>query len=164
MPVTLELLVSVDLPKTGHDVEDPYLTGLDFLPDGRLVAVDNRNKKCIILNERLQRPGTPYKLKYAPLCVVCVSHDAMCVTFGSGKVVCLLSVSTDNAIRLTREIRTSSKFHSICCMSPSQMVVSTYNDPRPARMLSVDGVESDFHQCVFPNETYKYVESKCTYV
>ncbi|KAH3803491.1 hypothetical protein DPMN_131752, partial [Dreissena polymorpha] len=65
-PVTLKLLVSVDLPQTGDDEREPLLSGLDFLPDGRLVAVDCMNKKCIILNERLQRLGTPYKFKYHP--------------------------------------------------------------------------------------------------
>ncbi|KAH3803710.1 hypothetical protein DPMN_131977 [Dreissena polymorpha] len=169
IPLTLELLVSVDLPKTGDDEKEPLLTGLDFLPDGRLVAVDNYNRRCIILNERLQRLGTPYKFKYNPICVVCVSHDKLCVTGGAGsivcKVVCLLSVSTHNTITLTREITTSSSFSSICCMSPSNMVASTYDDPRPARMISVDGVESDFdHSQTFSMKTYKIDESSCTYV
>ncbi|XP_052222642.1 uncharacterized protein LOC127838718 isoform X5 [Dreissena polymorpha] len=163
-PLILEQLVSVDLPKTGDDERKPLLTGLDFLPDGRLVAVDNQNKTCIILNERLQRLGTPYKFKSNPQCVVCVSHDTLGVTFGGGKAVCLLSVSTDNTIWLTRAIKTSSEFDSICCMSPSNMVVSTYNDPRPARMISVDGVETDFEHITFPVKTYKIWESKCTYV
>ncbi|KAH3797540.1 uncharacterized protein LOC127838835 [Dreissena polymorpha] len=167
-PITLKLLVSVDLQKTGDDKEKPLLSGLDFLPDGRLVAVDNRNKnkKCIILNERLERLGTPYKFKDYPYSVVCVSHDTLCVTGGgAGKVVCLLSVSTDNTITLTREINTTSLFDSICCMSPSNMVVSTYNDPRPVRMISVDGVESDFdYFLTFPMKTYKLDESACTYV
>ncbi|KAH3898288.1 uncharacterized protein LOC127864791 [Dreissena polymorpha] len=165
-PVTLELLVSVDLHKTGDYERDPFLTGLDFLPDGRLVAVDNKNKTCTILNERLQRLGTPYKFKSKPHSVACVSHDTLCVKVGGAyKAVCLLSVSTDNTITLTREINTSSKFRSICCMSPSNMVVSTYDDPRPARMISVDGVESHFdHSLAFPMKTYKVDESTCTYV
>ncbi|XP_052238937.1 uncharacterized protein LOC127850149 isoform X2 [Dreissena polymorpha] len=163
-PVTLELLVSVDLPKTGDDKEKPLLSGLDFLPDGRLVAVDNMNMKCIILNERLQRLGTPYKFKDYPHSVLCVSHDTLCVT-GGYKEVWLLSVSTDNTITLTREINTTSKFFYICCMSPSNMVVSTYDDPRPLRMISVDGVETDFdHILTFPKKTYKLNESACTYV
>ncbi|KAH3803900.1 hypothetical protein DPMN_132171 [Dreissena polymorpha] len=121
--------------------------------------------KCIILNERLQRLGTPYKFERAPLCLVCLPHDVLCVTGGGDKVVFLLSVSTDNTITLTREIKTSSLFCSICCMSPSNMVVSTYNDPRPARMISVDGVQSDFdHSLTFPMKTYKFGESTCSYV
>ncbi|KAH3870591.1 hypothetical protein DPMN_033779 [Dreissena polymorpha] len=75
--VTLELLVSVDLHKNGDDKEGLLLSGLDFLPDGRLVALDNKNKKCIILNELLQRLGTPYKFKFFPHSVVCVSHDEL---------------------------------------------------------------------------------------
>ncbi|KAH3797632.1 hypothetical protein DPMN_151216 [Dreissena polymorpha] len=123
------------------------------------------NDKCIILNEQLQRLGTPYKFKETPYCVVCVSHDTVCVTGCGYKVVCLLSVSTDNTITLTREINTTSMFISICCMSPSNMVVSTYDDPRPVRMISVDGVESDFdHSLTFPMKTYKLDESRCTYV
>ncbi|XP_052265888.1 E3 ubiquitin-protein ligase TRIM56-like isoform X3 [Dreissena polymorpha] len=164
-PLILEQLVSVDLHKTGDDEREPDLSGLDFLPDGRLVAVDNNNMKCIILNERLQRLGTPYKFEFYPQSVVCVSHDTLCVTFGGYKEVYLLSVSTDNTITLTREITTSSKFYSICCMSPSNMVVSTCDDPRPVRMISVDGVESDFdHSLTFPMKTYKLGESRCTYV
>ncbi|KAH3801479.1 hypothetical protein DPMN_155130 [Dreissena polymorpha] len=76
-PVTLELL-------TGDDEMEPFLTGLDFLSDGRLYRQYHQTK-------------------------------------------------------LNREIRTTSNLNSICCMSPSQMVVSTIDDPRPARMISVDG-------------------------
>ncbi|KAH3803620.1 hypothetical protein DPMN_131885 [Dreissena polymorpha] len=163
-PITLELLVSVDLHKTGDDEKKPFLSGLDFLPDGRLVAVDNNNMKCIILNERLERLGTPYKFNDHPQSVVCMSHDTLCVTGGGSKGVCLLSVSTDNTITLIRKIKTSSKFSSICCMSPSNMVVSTYDDPRPVRILSVDGVETEFEHVTFPVKTYTVGESTCTYV
>ncbi|KAH3810453.1 hypothetical protein DPMN_138845 [Dreissena polymorpha] len=160
----MELLLSAALPKTGDDEYEPCLSGLDFLPDGRLVAVDNHNDKCIVLNDQLQRLGKPYKFKIKPLSVLCVSHGALCVTFGSKKVVLLLSVSTDNVIKLTRKIKTSSEFDSICCMSPYHMVVSMRDDPRHVRMLSVDGVESNFDKLVFAKKTYKAHESKCTYV
>ncbi|KAH3898422.1 hypothetical protein DPMN_022652 [Dreissena polymorpha] len=65
-PVTMELLVSVELKQTGVDTE-PFLSGIDFLPDGRLVAVDNKNRKCIIMNDMLQIQGTPYALQYISL-------------------------------------------------------------------------------------------------
>ncbi|KAH3726746.1 hypothetical protein DPMN_052615 [Dreissena polymorpha] len=45
------------------------------------------------------------------------------------------------------------------------MVASAFDDPRPARNISVDGVESDFdHFLMFPMKTYKINESMCTYV
>ncbi|KAH3804483.1 hypothetical protein DPMN_132770 [Dreissena polymorpha] len=51
------------------------------------------------------------------------------------------------------------------------MVVSTYDNIRHARMISVDGVEADFQQVEFPKKTYTldcsfstYVQSKNTLV
>ncbi|XP_052219281.1 uncharacterized protein LOC127836642 isoform X1 [Dreissena polymorpha] len=161
-PLTLELLVSVDLAKTGDVEMEPRISGLDFMPDGRLVVVDNANKKCFLLNERLQKLGSPHKFINKPMGVVCLSQNELAIT--CGKDVCFLSVSTDNIIRMRRTIHTSSKFSSICCESPSKMIVSTYDDSRPARMLSVDGVESDFDYVELPYETYKVGESACTYV
>ncbi|KAH3870600.1 hypothetical protein DPMN_033788 [Dreissena polymorpha] len=72
------MLVPLDLHKTGDDEKEPYLTGLDFLPDGKLVAVDNFNNKCIILNERLQRLGTPYKFNYRPQCFILFFPNHAC--------------------------------------------------------------------------------------
>ncbi|XP_052216131.1 uncharacterized protein LOC127834375 [Dreissena polymorpha] len=162
-PVILELLVSVDLPETPDDEEEPLLSGLDFLPDGRLVAVDNKNKKMIILNERLQRVGTPYKFKTNPRDVLYLPHNELAVTRG-GNNVSFLSVISDNVTRLKREINTPFDAYYICCKSPSNMVVSTFNDSRPVRMITVDCVESEFDQVKFPKNTYKKGESSCTYV
>ncbi|KAH3805507.1 hypothetical protein DPMN_133811 [Dreissena polymorpha] len=44
------------------------------------------------------------------------------------------------------------------------MVVSTYDDIRHVRMISVDGVETDFQQVEFPQKTYTLGESFSTYV
>ncbi|KAH3812800.1 uncharacterized protein LOC127836639 [Dreissena polymorpha] len=161
-PLTLELIVSVDLSKTGDVEMEPRISGLDFMPNGRLVVVDNANKTCFILNERLQKLGSPHKFINKPMGVVCLSQNELAIT--CGKDVCFLSLSTDHIIRMRRTIHTSSKFSSICCESPFKMIVSTYDDPRPARMLSVEGVESDFDNVELPYETYKVGESACTYV
>ncbi|KAH3805524.1 hypothetical protein DPMN_133828 [Dreissena polymorpha] len=161
-PVTLELIVSLNLPKSEDNERKPFLTGLDFLSDGRLVAVDNQNMKCMILNEGLRRLGTPYTFKSSPTDVAVLSNSEIVVTC----VKCLrfLSVSSDNVISLTRQIETSSSFSSICCKTPTQMVVSTIDDIRNVRMISVDGVETDFQQVEFPNKTYKLGDSSSTYV
>ncbi|KAH3898421.1 hypothetical protein DPMN_022651 [Dreissena polymorpha] len=83
----------------------------------------------------------------------------------SGKTVCLLYVSPNNVIRLTKKINTSTKVFSICCMTPSNMVVSTYGEyGHPLRMITQAGVESDLNHCKFPKKWYGYEESRCTYV
>ncbi|XP_052214376.1 uncharacterized protein LOC127833252 [Dreissena polymorpha] len=161
-PVIMELLVSVDIKQTGDDQKEPFLSGLDFLPDGRLVAVDNWNWKCIILDDRLQILGTPYTFNAYPYDVVCLAQCEVAVAMY--RTVCLLSVSSDNVISLTRQINTSTEVDSICCMTPTTMVVNTYDDPRPVRMIHQTGVESDFDRVLFNNKTYTFEESKCTYV
>ncbi|KAH3704321.1 hypothetical protein DPMN_079377 [Dreissena polymorpha] len=162
-PFSLELLLSANLPKTGDDEKEPFLTGLDFLPDGRLLTVDNSNRKLIVLDEQLQILGTPYTFKTYPRDVAYMSQNELAVTL-SKKIVSFLSVSTDHSTTLTREIKTTSEVYSLCCTSPSKLVVSTFNDPRPARIISVDGVESDFDRVKFPDKTYRSGENKCTYV
>ncbi|XP_052217181.1 uncharacterized protein LOC127835031 isoform X2 [Dreissena polymorpha] len=161
--LTLQQLVSMDIKQTEGDEREPFISGLDFMPDGRLIAVDNGNLKCLILNERLQLQGIPYKFKTFAHCVVCLSKYEFAVTVGN-KTVCLLFVSPDNVISLITELNTTSLFASICCITRSNMVVSAIFDPRPVRMITVDGVESDFDCVEFPSKTYTFGESASTYV
>ena len=79
--VTLKLIVSLNLPKSEENESEPLITGLDFLSDGRLVAVDNLNRKCMLLNEGLRRLGTPYTLKSSsPKDVAVLSNSEIVVT------------------------------------------------------------------------------------
>ncbi|XP_052260664.1 uncharacterized protein LOC127864815 isoform X2 [Dreissena polymorpha] len=162
-PVTLELLVSVDLKQYQYDGKEPLLTGLDFLPDGRLVSVDNMNWKCIIMDDRLKRQGTPYTFNTNPFDVVCLSHNELAVTMND-KTIRLLSVSPGSDIGMTRTIQTSTDVFSICCMTPTDMVVSTHNDTDQVRKITQSGVVSYFDHGLVPNKRYKIDESKCTYV
>ncbi|XP_052214782.1 uncharacterized protein LOC127833523 isoform X4 [Dreissena polymorpha] len=161
-PVTLELIVSLNLTKSEDNKHEPLISGLDFLSDGRLVAVDNKNMKCMILNEGLRRLGTPYTFESPPLDVAVVSNIEIVVT--CFECLLFLSVSSDNVISLTRQIKTSSSFWSICLKTPTQMVVSTSDDIRNVRMISVDGVETDFQHVEFPKKTYTLGEIFSTYV
>ncbi|KAH3804928.1 hypothetical protein DPMN_133221 [Dreissena polymorpha] len=159
----MELLLSTDLQKTGDEDQDPFLTGLDFLPDGKLVAINNRNMKCIIMDNRLQRLGTPYKFKSNPDDVACISQNKVAVTM-SNKTICFLTVSPKYFISLTRHINSSSYVDSICMMNKSTMLGSCYHDVRPARMISIDGTESDFVKVVYEPKTYNIGGNKCTFV
>ncbi|KAH3805480.1 hypothetical protein DPMN_133783 [Dreissena polymorpha] len=120
--------------------------------------------KCMILNERLQRLGTPYTFKSSPKDVVVFSRSELALTMGKQKIICIMSVDSDNVISLTREISTSCEYFSICCITPTNMVVSTSNNPCHVRMISVDGVETDFDHLEFHKKTYKQGESMSTYV
>ena len=60
----------------------PYISSLDFLSDGRTVAIDTYNKKCLILGQNLQRLGS-YDFNYdTPFCVTCFENNQLAVTLG----------------------------------------------------------------------------------
>ncbi|XP_053384628.1 tripartite motif-containing protein 72-like [Mercenaria mercenaria] len=75
----LTKITSIDLKQAGDDMEEPLYTGLDFLSDGRLVAVDRFNMKCLIYNEKLEKVGS-YQLSYRPQSVVAVSEEEVAIT------------------------------------------------------------------------------------
>jgi len=72
----------VDLVQTAGDQEMPFITGLTFLPDGRVVAVDVMNKKCIVLSATLVRLGSGYQFKAYPRDVTCFNGDNLAVAVG----------------------------------------------------------------------------------
>ncbi|XP_052785086.1 uncharacterized protein LOC128220646 [Mya arenaria] len=164
--VRLELLKTVELVKTGDDMNVPFVTGLDLLPDGRIVAVDQSNQKCFILSDTLKRFDTFYKFNTYPSDVTSYSDNNIAVTVSYGDIqsICLLTVDSDNTITLKKTLTTSTSYNSICPLNDRTFVVSTWDDPRPARMIDVDGKESDFDNVKFPGKTYKCGESKCTYI
>ncbi|XP_052783083.1 uncharacterized protein LOC128219313 [Mya arenaria] len=162
-PVSLELLKTMEVVKTGDDNTAPFVTGLDFLPDGRVVAVDHYNCKCFILSDTLKRLVTFDKFKTYPKDVISYSDDNIAVTFND-QTICLLTVDRHNTITLMNTLTTSAYCDSICPLNDRAFVVSTWDDPRPARMIDVDGKESDFDNVKFPGKTYKLGESKCTYI
>jgi len=81
-PAKLTLVTTLDLVKTEGDKDSPWVTGLDFLSDGRIAAVDRDNRKCFIMNASLQRQGSAYKFRDHPLDVTCYGGSKLAVTLG----------------------------------------------------------------------------------
>ncbi|XP_053404865.1 uncharacterized protein LOC128558723 [Mercenaria mercenaria] len=160
--VKLTKITSIDLKQTGDDVEEPLYSGLDFLPDGRLVAVDNKNKKCLIYNEKLQKVGS-YQLSYMPLSVVAVSEEEVAITSTSYCTIDFLRVSKSNEITFIRKCKVMTKYGSICMKDERNFVVGAYDDTRPVRIVSLSGEEKDFN-IKFPNKKYPIGNSACTYI
>jgi hypothetical protein len=106
-------LNSIDLKQKEEDVQEPMYGGIDFLPDGRLVAVDNYNKKCLVYNEKLEKVGS-YQLSYRPLSVVVLSEDEVAITSDSALKLNILRVNKSNDITSDRTIKVFTKYDSIC--------------------------------------------------
>jgi len=80
--VQLKLVATLDLVKTERDEREPLVTGLHFLPDGRIAAIDNKNKTCFIVNSDLQRQRPAFKFKSNPQDVTCYEENKLAVTLG----------------------------------------------------------------------------------
>ncbi|XP_053403322.1 uncharacterized protein LOC128558379 [Mercenaria mercenaria] len=160
--VKLTKVTSIDLKQTGNDVKEPLYSGLDFLPDGRLVAVDNFNKKCSIYNEKLEKVGL-FQLSYNPQSVVAVSEEEVAITSGRYMTIDYLRVSNSNEITLIRTCKVKTKYDSICLKDEGNFVVGTYDDTRPVRVVSLSGEEKDF-SINFSNKKYPHDTSACTYI
>ncbi|XP_060578654.1 uncharacterized protein LOC132735689 [Ruditapes philippinarum] len=151
-----------ELEKTDDYIEEPFITGLDFLPDGRLVAVDNNNMKLIVYDEKLEVLGS-YQLSYGPLAIVSVSEDEVAITSGDTYMIDLLRVGKANEISSRRKYRVTTKYDSICLKDNSQFVVGTFDYQIPVEIISLAG-EPDALSINFPNKAYQADTSVCTYI
>jgi len=89
-PARLEHLMTLDLVQTEGDEKMPFVTGMAFLPDGRLVAVDNCNKRCIVFDDKLSRKGV-YNFEHTPRDVTSYGGDNIAVTLKYAYTLLLLS-------------------------------------------------------------------------
>jgi WD40 repeat protein len=153
---------SIDLKKTEGHTKEPLYTGINFLHDGRLVAVDNRNNTFLVYNEELEKVGS-YQLSYSPQFVVAVSEDEVAITSTNEYIIDFLRVSKANEICSSRKFEASMPYNSICLKDDSHFVVGTIDYNVPVRILSFTGEEFVFG-INFPNCAYIMARSICTYI
>ncbi|XP_053404950.1 E3 ubiquitin-protein ligase TRIM71-like [Mercenaria mercenaria] len=162
-PITkLKKITSIDLKQAGNNVKEPLYTGLDFLPDGRLFAVDNKNNKCLIYNEKLEKVGS-YQLSYSPQSVVAISEEEVAITSSGKYQIDFLRVSKSNDITLIRTCKVKAQNESICLKDERHFAVGTIDDTRPVRIVSMSGEEKHFN-VNFPNKKYSVGTSACNYI
>jgi len=77
--IKLQELPTHKFKRTRGDKEWPFITSLDFLTDGRIVAIDHYNGKCLILGPQLQRLGC-FEFDCPPCGVTCIGNDQFAVT------------------------------------------------------------------------------------
>lgn len=144
-------MASIDLKQGTDDKKEPDFSGMDFFPDGRLVAIDHANKILSILNENLEKVGL-FLFTEVRHCVCTISNKEIVVTSGGIRVIEFFSISETNKISLTRTLNVSTSYFSICLMNTSTFLVSTLNDRRPLRMVTRRGEEKDFEN--LPDKIY----------
>jgi DNA-binding beta-propeller fold protein YncE len=156
--IKLTPISSIDLRQ--GDEDRPLYSGIDHLPDGRLVAVDNFNKKFLVYNEELKKVGS-YKLSYYPLSVVAVSDEEVAIT--SYYKLDILRVNKSNGITLYRTYKLKKRYGSISLKDDEHFVCGTVDHSKPVRIVSFNGKEKDF-KIKFPKKKYPIGDSACTYI
>jgi len=79
-PAKLTLEATLNLEYTGIHKYVQFVTGLAFLLDSRIVAVNSINKKCFIFDKGLKRQVSAYKFKHKPEAVACFRENTLAVT------------------------------------------------------------------------------------
>ncbi|XP_053391452.1 uncharacterized protein LOC128554228 [Mercenaria mercenaria] len=159
-PVQLCLISSTETKSTKDDEKEPFYSGIDYLLDGRLVAVDNNNRKCVVFNEKLQKVGS-HQLSYFPQSLVAVSEEQVAITSGGCYKIDILRVSKSSEITLIRRCKVTAKYDSICLKDDGHFVVGTSDDSRIFRFLSLSGREKDYS---YLNKKDPECKIKCTYI
>ncbi|KAL4240818.1 hypothetical protein ACF0H5_001606 [Mactra antiquata] len=162
-PSKFELVRSIELKQSADDVKEPFYTGIDFLTDGRLVAVDKQNGKCLIYDENLNVKNS-YKLpRNFPQCVAVVSDDEVAVTSANKYRLDFLNVCETNDMSLSRTYQMNAKYYSISMMNDVNFVVSTIDHIQPFRNVSMSGDENDF-DIDTPSKKYAVGNNYCAYI
>ncbi|XP_053404909.1 uncharacterized protein LOC128558750 [Mercenaria mercenaria] len=163
-PVNLKLAKIIYLTKSENDKHEPLLNGVDFLPGGRLIAIDNMNDELLVFDDCLEKTGS-IDLSYHPLSVVAVSEDTVAITSATGgnHQVELLYVSESSTLVNIKTYKVNGRYNSACLKDDNNLVIGTFDAIKLARILSLSGEEKDF-SVNFHSKPYHPDTVSCTYI
>jgi len=75
-----------------------------------------------------------------------------------------MSVDGKSSITLMKTLQTSTEVYSICPYDVNRFIVGTGGDRRHARIIGLNGQESDIHSLTFPDKMYGADDCHCTYL
>lgn len=162
--IKLKPVTSVKFMQSQDDTKTPLFTGMDFFPDGRLAVVDNPNYMIYVMSVNLEVVRL-YKFDESPHSVAVVSNTEIAVTCRCS--IAFLHVNKTNVIRLTRTVKTSALYYSICLMNEKTFLVSTYDNKLPVKTITMTGEEKEFTDMQFrPRDMFLFNHGafKSTYI
>ncbi|KAK3600565.1 hypothetical protein CHS0354_003502 [Potamilus streckersoni] len=105
-------------------LKPPRYTDVTFLPDDRLMLIDNENRQCTLISSSYQFIAS-YQLTFNPWNVCVLDNQQVAVSFDSVKFVHILSVVGD-VIKPVRAITTRYNCNGIASAGKGEMVVNCY--------------------------------------
>ncbi|XP_053389644.1 tripartite motif-containing protein 59-like [Mercenaria mercenaria] len=158
---TLKLLAEAKLEQDIEEYE-PCYRGIEFLNDGRIVAVDYSNKKCVLMNEKLESIGE-LKLQYSPLNLAVTEDNCVVITTGLRKILYIYEVNENNTLTEKHVIPVSLKCDSVSNLDLNKCIVGAFDSSEPAHEVNFAG---DIAQLNFNFEGMQFTNArnfKCCY-
>ena len=160
--LSFERMASIELKMKGDEKSIPFYHGMDFLLDGRLIAADNKNKKLVIFDKKLEEIGK-YKLHENPCDLSAYKEDEIAVIYLGGNYIQMYCVTKSNTIFHIRTIMTQSSISSICKRNDSSFILGCYREDRFVKSVSLDGEEKYFDTDLPPQDCLKQRILSCSY-
>ncbi|XP_045213413.2 tripartite motif-containing protein 72-like [Mercenaria mercenaria] len=157
--IKLKKLVILDVLTCKTDEKQPLYSGMEFLPDNRLVLVDNANWKCLILSRKLDVIGK-HQFSSHIFDIISTSNHEIFVT-GAKRLEKVL-IDSEIGFANVETVPLESCPFSISVLSDKKFVIGTYRSSTPARILTKSGTEVDF-TIDFPKKYWKIDDSRCAY-
>ncbi|XP_053389643.1 E3 ubiquitin-protein ligase Midline-1-like [Mercenaria mercenaria] len=153
---TLNLLAEVKIEQDTNEEYEPWYRGIGFLNDGRIVAVDNSNKKCVLMNENLEGIGE-LKLPCSPLNLTVTEENCVVITAGVNKKLYIYEVNENNTLTEKHVMPVSQKCDSITNFDINKYIVGAFDSSEPAHEINVAG---DIAQLNFDFEGMQFTTAK----
>lgn len=141
--VQMQTILSKELEMDEGDTEITLISGIDFFPNGRIVIVDNKNRKIKIFDEKLDDLNTPYKLDYHPQDVVVTSNEEFAVTARVDHKIDIFRASLSGQISLVKSINSKYQLQNIAVGEKDCFLVGHFQEVTPLSLISSSGEEKD---------------------
>ena len=158
-PMEISIAVSVDV-NASVDNKKPFYSGIGFLADGEIVAVDNSHNTCVVMDGQLTvLSQTPLKGRPCDIAVLTGAKLAL----SHGTHISLHTLGSEHTLSHVRTLPTKARIFSLHALNDDTLVTSTIGCDRPAILVTLNGEEKDF-DLPFPTKTFEYDRSKTTYI
>ncbi|XP_052818215.1 uncharacterized protein LOC128244239 [Mya arenaria] len=135
-PFMLRLLASRNLKQDEYGDREPLITGLDFLSDGRIVAVDNWNYRLIVYDQQLNNLATQL-LDFQPQGIITTGDRKAVITTCSGCMILNFNINADDTIIELPAFHCNRQYESISTMPGDWFCATTLVHKYPVGMVSI---------------------------
>ncbi|XP_045180002.2 uncharacterized protein LOC123539437 [Mercenaria mercenaria] len=143
--------------KLGKDGTVAFITGIDFIGNGKFLVVNNISKSVDLRNEKLEVEYT-YRLEFNPRDILALSENEFAITRSFGIEV--YNICSKSSIMHKDTITTTTENYSLSLLDDDHFVVGVFNNTKPAIIVSRSGTEEHFN-LDFPLRKYDIKTSQC---